>query len=92
MKLEEIRSLFSDPQPPCLEVAETAARTFGVKNIRPVAVVGDAAEEIVAAADRHKSEAIVVGRRGKGRLADLVFGSVSQKVVRFAGCPVVVVP
>lgn len=47
---------------------------------------------IIEAAERGNADAIVIGRRGRGRLAGLLLGSVSQKVVTLAPCPVVVVP
>jgi nucleotide-binding universal stress UspA family protein len=37
-------------------------------------------------------EFLVLGRRGKGRLAGLLFGSVTQKLVALAPCKVLVVP
>lgn len=53
---------------------------------------GDPAEAIIEAARREHCDAIVVGRRGRGRLAGLLLGSVSQKVVTLAPCTVIVVP
>jgi nucleotide-binding universal stress UspA family protein len=53
---------------------------------------GDAAEQIIEVANRVQADAIVMGRRGRGRLAGLLLGSVSQKVVALAPCTVIVVP
>ena len=53
---------------------------------------GDPAEAIINAIAEEKFNAIVVGRRGRGRLAGLLLGSVSQKLASLAPCIVVVVP
>jgi nucleotide-binding universal stress UspA family protein len=52
---------------------------------------GEAAGEIVAAADAHGCHGIVMGRRGLGRFASLVGSSVSSAVVRKAHVPVTLV-
>ena len=52
---------------------------------------GDPSGEIIAAARDRGADLIVVGSRGHGRLVGLLIGSVAQKVVSLAYCPVVVV-
>ena len=52
---------------------------------------GPPAEAILDVADTRKSDRIVMGSRGLGRLAGALLGSQSQKVVRHATCPVLIV-
>jgi len=54
-------------------------------------IEGDAAEAIIEVARTRNSSVIVIGSRGLGRLAGLVLGSTSQKVVSHAPCPVLIV-
>jgi nucleotide-binding universal stress UspA family protein len=75
-----------------LEQARRRASRLGVSKIVLRAGWGDAAEVIIETARREKADLIVVGRRGRGRLAGLVLGSVSQKIVSLAPCIVMVVP
>jgi nucleotide-binding universal stress UspA family protein len=53
-------------------------------------IEGDAAEAIIEVARTRNSSVIVMGSRGLGRLAGLVLGSTSQKVVSHAPCPVLI--
>ncbi len=54
-------------------------------------IEGDPATAIIDVATTRGSNIIVMGSRGLGRLAGLVLGSTSQKVVAHAPCPVLVV-
>lgn len=54
-------------------------------------IEGDPAESIIGVARTRDSHVIVMGSRGLGRLAGLLLGSTSQKVVSLAPCPVLIV-
>jgi nucleotide-binding universal stress UspA family protein len=54
-------------------------------------VVGQPATEILGAAEKDAADLVVVGARGLGPLGRLVLGSVSDRVVHHAPCPVLVV-
>lgn len=49
---------------------------------------GDPATELLSLAE--EADEVVVGSRGRGGIAGLVLGSVSQAVLRHATCPVAV--
>lgn len=53
--------------------------------------LGPAAEEIGEAAKEWNADLIVIGTHGRGGLAHLLLGSVAEKVVRTAPCPVLTV-
>ena len=52
---------------------------------------GSPAEALLEVATTRKSDLIVMGSRGLGRLAGALLGSQSQKVVQHAPCPVLIV-
>lgn len=54
--------------------------------------LGRPADEIVAAGGKGRSNLIVVGTHGRSGLSHLLMGSVAERVVRHAACPVLVVP
>lgn len=72
--------------------AKDRARRLGVSSVDVQTGWGDPAEAIIDAIAREQVDAIVIGRRGRGRLAGLLLGSVSQKIASLAPCIVIVVP
>jgi len=67
-----------------------AAKKRGV-DLHTTVEVGHPAEQIVRTAEREHCELIVMGRRGKTQLERWMLGSVSERVLRYAHCPVLVV-
>ncbi|WP_083931549.1 universal stress protein [Methyloferula stellata] len=72
--------------------ASTRARECGITNIKTEMHMGDPADMILETIKREHIDAVVIGRRGRGRLAGLILGSVSQKVACLAPCIVIIVP
>lgn len=59
--------------------------------VRLVVTYGDPADEILAAADRENADAIVIATHGRTGWRRFLFGSVAEKVMRFAKCPVMTI-
>jgi nucleotide-binding universal stress UspA family protein len=53
---------------------------------------GDAADEIVRYARTHAIQLIVLGTHGRTGVSRVVMGSVAERVIRTAPCPVLTVP
>jgi len=92
---EHIETLGSDVGVAAAETvlagARLTARAKGATRIATNSAFGDPAEEIIALAKDQKADLIVIGSRGHGQLAGLLLGSVAQKVLAHAACPVLVV-
>jgi universal stress protein A len=52
---------------------------------------GSPADEIIACAKDKRADLIVIGTHGRGALAHFLLGSVAERVVRHAPCPVLTV-
>lgn len=75
------------------EMQRLAARKLaGLAGSRASVRIGRPAETIVAAGGTGRGNLIVVGTHGRSGLAHLVMGSVAERVVRHARCPVLVIP
>ena len=74
-----------------LEEAKRLAEENGAKDVDTKIAVGPVAEEIVRIAEEGGYVSIIVGTKGKSLLKKLLMGSVAEKVVLYAHCPVVVV-
>jgi nucleotide-binding universal stress UspA family protein len=75
-----------------LRRAKERAQQLGAQQIKTVSGLGDAAAFIVDVAKSEAVDLIVMGKRGRGRLAGILLGSVSQRVATLAPCSVQIVP
>jgi nucleotide-binding universal stress UspA family protein len=66
------------------------ARETGV-DLKSHVAVGHPAEQILRYAEDSHADLIVMGRRGTTRATRWILGSVSERVMRYAHCPVTVV-
>ena len=64
---------------------------FGGLQAQGRVVTGYAAEEILALAEEEKTDMIVMGTHGRRGIDRILFGSVAEKVVKIAKCPVLTV-
>jgi nucleotide-binding universal stress UspA family protein len=64
---------------------------FARLDAEPIILKGDPAEKILDFANKHDVDMIVVGSLGKSGIERFALGSVSEKVVRHAKVPVLVV-
>jgi nucleotide-binding universal stress UspA family protein len=69
------------------------AAPLAAKNLRAHALIvhGDAAEQIVRVAKDEGADVIVIATHGAAGWRHLAFGSVTEKVVRLAMCPVLTI-
>ena len=71
------------------EIVRTWVPAGRPEEVRTVVIRGSAAHVLLDASSR--AALLVVGREGRGGIEELLLGSVSERCVRHAPCPVVVV-
>ena len=59
--------------------------------VRPLVAYGDAANEVVRIAEAEQVDLIVIATHGMTGWRHFIFGSVAEKVVRHATCPVMTI-
>lgn len=74
----------------CKELQESCDR-FGVAELHHRVFMGDVAEQIVDFAAEIQGDMVIMGTHGYKGLEKIMFGSVADKVVRGAHCPVMTI-
>lgn len=67
------------------------AEEQGVTDVQGKVVVGDVAEQIVSYSDGQEYGIVAMGTHGYKGLEKIMFGSVADKVVKSASCPVMTI-
>jgi nucleotide-binding universal stress UspA family protein len=60
-------------------------------HVRQIVALGEAADEIIRISEETKADLVVIATHGQTGWRRLVFGSVAEKVVRLAPCPVLTI-
>lgn len=74
-----------------LDKAEEILNLDGI-NYDTVGEVGDPAGQLVRLCEEENADLLVVGRRGAGLVERIMVGSVADRVVHTAPCPVLTIP
>lgn len=70
---------------------EQVLAAAGLSQARVLLVHGNPAAEIARSAGEENADLVIVGTHGRGALAHILLGSVAEKIVRLAPCPVLTV-
>jgi nucleotide-binding universal stress UspA family protein len=90
-------ALFTDAEPVLLKRSREQLEALRQKelgsltNARTVVEVGIAEHAICEVAKREKADLIVLSTHGRSGLSHLLLGSVAERVLRFAHCPVLTI-
>lgn len=67
-------------------------RLRAVKSYESAILEGETHEEILKFIDKNRIDLVVMGTFGRGRMDRFIFGSTTERVMRRARCPVLIVP
>jgi nucleotide-binding universal stress UspA family protein len=87
----ELERKFEEKADEDLRQAEAIIKRAGVKYKREEVTVDSPYKAIVAAAQNHKSDLIVLGTHGRTGLMRLLMGSTAERVIGHAPCNVLIV-
>jgi nucleotide-binding universal stress UspA family protein len=73
-------------------VDAAAARALDPQRVTLAVEAGDAVDEILHYAEAHGAGLLVLGSHGRGLIRRFMLGSVAERVLRLAKCPVLLVP
>lgn len=88
------QELFIKAEEQMVSFCEKYAEDFkeaGATDVRHKVVMGDVGEMIVQYATENEADLIVMGTHGYKGLEKIMFGSIADKVVKSAGCPVMTI-
>lgn len=72
-------------------MSDFLAKYFSGVDVTGKVLTGYAAEEILREAEEQQADMIVMGTHGRKGIDRILFGSVAERVVKSAGCPVVTI-
>lgn len=87
---EFMRKAAEEEASAALERARAVAKQQGVE-ADVLMEFGPVKEGLLSAVAKYRPDMLVVGRRGLSRLRKLLLGSVSEAMIRYAECPILVV-
>ena len=87
-----LKELLETQSAQILTQARERARKAGAGTILLESRTGEVAQTLIDIAREKRAGAIVVGKRGTGRVAGVLLGSVSQKLVILSPLPLTIIP
>jgi len=90
LEVEAAREEAQGPLAKAFSAARQEAKQYGVR-LQTRTAVGHPAETLVRVAEAEGFDLIVLGRRGLTQVQRWMLGSVSERVLRYASCAVMVV-